>query len=1035
MAERIEIEVVANTRAFDEAIKGVQAKLAAFGANVARVAADMRSAFTGMSTGFRDVGQSAGAAATTVSRAQSTIHRSTREATGAITQQRIAWAALGGIISHWAVSATRAITGGMAGLAEGSKKLETAVANIGTLVNKSVTDLSTHRAAIREISVETGKSAEDIAKGVYEAVSSGVELADSLEFTRVAAKAALAGLTDTGVSVRALTVVQNTYGASAGTTQQIADKLFQTVNVGVITFEQLASNIGKAATSAKLAGVPFNEFLGAIATLTKGGLSAASSLQGINALTNALANPQKRAAEFAKQHGINLGQQRIATEGLVPIMRELNEKLGSNFEQWRKLFPQQNAARAAMILASDAAKGLASDIASVSNASGALGRAAEIQSATVAVAFARLQSAVAAKFDELWQAASPTLIAILDELRKAIAGIDMRAVSQTIESIVGGMRDLLAVTKDLRDVFKEYVGYLFSAAKLVGRAAVMPLRLTQQAGEAAASLFDEAPAGNVHLSTRFQDSPALAALRRREAMEFGPPVGVVPTMGAEATEGPRVTPQEAASIAAALAESRARAGGARGRGGSENEVTRRLRAQEAMEQKAADDEARAARDEERLGRSAQREVEQRNAESVRRGEHADRREMARRFAEQSAAMDRIELSRLPVAPQGGGGFFGSLVAGVQQGQGVSGVLGNIAVTVGAALQRAGNAVGEFLVDGAKAAGAAFIDLTIEAGMFLVNEFGAMVGAAGALRGGAFVGAIQGRFQQARDFLQNIQANLPVLFRMLEPFIREIGPKLAAALPVVTRALVNGMPMVIRALIDQLPMLLDAVIESLPVLITGIVGMMPMVVEGVIAAVVPRIPDLALAIVTGVIDAFVANIDRFIVALAAGIAKAFAGLVDKANPLSDVGGKAGRVLKAVSTGGLSEVAGWLGFANGGMVPMLRAFDVGGMVNGLAQKYGHGATPIVAHRGEAVITRDAWSRIEARLEEAVSRGTAPAAPVVVQFSGRGDADRIISHAIERAFVMRVRQQGGTARTAREVADGAGVHTSLPKLVPIT
>lgn len=1059
MAERIEIEIVANTRAFDEAIKAVQAKLTAFGANVERVAATMRGAFTGMSTGFRDVGQSANVAANTVARAQDTIQKTTHQATGAITAQRVAWAALGGIISHWAVSATRAVTGGLSGLVDGSKKLETAVANIGTLVNKSVTDLSTHREAIRQISIETGKSAEDIAKGVYDAVSSGVALADSLEFTRVAARAALAGLTDTNTSVRALTVVQNTYGASAGTTQQIADKLFQTVNVGVITFEQLAANIGKAATSAKLAGLPFNEFLGAIASLTKGGLTAASSLQGINALTNALANPQKRAAEFAKQHGIVLTQQRLATEGLVPIMRELKEKLGDNFEAWRKLFPQQNAARAAMILASDSARGLAADIASVTNASGALGRAAEIQSATVNVAFARLQAAVASKFDELWQTASPTFISIIDEMRKAISSIDTRVVSKAIESIIAGMREWLDVTKDLRDVFKTYLGYLIDAAKLLGRAAVMPIKLTQGAGEAAAGLFTDAPAVNTAKNRPFSEAATVALRMRESAREFGPPSIPFP-FAAETPGAPRITPAEAVNVAASLADRGAEQPGAPKKPPRKSLAQRQREAQALLEQEASlavrDEEEAIARNEEAVGRAAQRDVEASNAESIRRGEQASRSERDRRFAAMRQRMDQEELAR---GEDTGGSFLGSIAAGFQQGGGIVGGLENAAVTVGAVLQRAGGAVGDFLIDGAKSAGLAFVDLAAQAGMFLVNEFSAMVGAAGSLKGPEFVKAIEGRFNQAREFLDNIQQNLPVLFKMLEPFIRQIGPVLAQAIPVVVKTLADNAPIIAQALVDQLPAIMDAIIASIPTLINGIVKTMPILIQGIIAEVIPRIPEVMIALVTGQIDAFTANIDKFIEALVVGIGRAFERLVDKFNPFSFGDGSVERAVERgakegapvpyrpfgplgpvvdLVTGQKIEGKKFGGLIGNPMRSMLQAFDVGGMVQNLAQQYGPGAVPVVAHRGEAVITADRWSRIEGLLEDTVragSRAGGGSTQVSVRVGGTAGIDRIMQKYIADSVVAEVRRSGSDARTIREVSDGPGEPVNLPTLIPIT
>ena len=137
---------------------------------------------------------------------------------------------------------------------------------VSTLTNMSLKSTSKE---VRKLSAEFGLAKDELTKGLYDALSAGVPKENVFSFMKVAAKAAQAGAAEVQVAVEATTRIMDAYGKEAGTATDINDMLFKTVKKGVITYEQLASQIGKVAGIAQKAGIPLNDLLATIATSSK----------------------------------------------------------------------------------------------------------------------------------------------------------------------------------------------------------------------------------------------------------------------------------------------------------------------------------------------------------------------------------------------------------------------------------------------------------------------------------------------------------------------------------------------------------------------------------------------------------------------------------------------------------------------------------------------------------------------------------------------------------------------------------------------
>jgi TP901 family phage tail tape measure protein len=137
------------------------------------------------------------------------------------------------------------------------------------------------------MSIQFGEGTGTLAKGLYDILSASIPAEKALYVLSVSAKAARAGLTDTGVAADAITTILNAYGLSAEKAGDVSDWLFSVVKKGKLTFAELAPSIGMVATTASSAGVDLNELGAALGV--SGAMNAALGLRfGFDAVVFAI---------------------------------------------------------------------------------------------------------------------------------------------------------------------------------------------------------------------------------------------------------------------------------------------------------------------------------------------------------------------------------------------------------------------------------------------------------------------------------------------------------------------------------------------------------------------------------------------------------------------------------------------------------------------------------------------------------------------------------------------------------------------------
>lgn len=237
----------------------------------------------------------------------------------------------------------------------------------------------------------------DLSKGIYQFISSGFEASQALQMVGVSAKSATAGLTTTETAVKALAGLMSSYNEkSLQDSIKYSDYLFKIVDQGVISYEQLAQNLGNVSAVASSNGVAFKEVGAAFIEMTRAGISASESQTAISGLIRALSNPSPEILKLAQTLKVDnsMGEYALKTKGLIGVLQDLNRVTGGSALIMQKLIPESTAAGAALTLTKNKAEGFKNALEQMNNSGGATEKALGQQSKSIAFEFAKVQQAV-----------------------------------------------------------------------------------------------------------------------------------------------------------------------------------------------------------------------------------------------------------------------------------------------------------------------------------------------------------------------------------------------------------------------------------------------------------------------------------------------------------------------------------------------------------------------------------------------------------------------------------------------------------------
>lgn len=268
-----------------------------------------------------------------------------------------------------------------------------------------------------------GIDAVKASNALYEAISAGVPKENAIDFLAVASKAAIAGVTDTKVAVDGLTSIINAYGLDLGKAKDVSDAMFQSVNLGKFTFEQLAGSISIATPLAAQLGVGFRDLLAAAATLTSQGYSVTEAMTSIRSAMVGIVTPNKAMNALLEQTGFASGQALIETKGLQGSLEALRTAAGGNVEVLTTAIGRVEGLGAVLGLTGAKADTARGHLNSLRDSTGAADKAFQEIDKTTERQFVRLTSELKVTAIELGTALLPAVNSLLKSARPLVDAV------------------------------------------------------------------------------------------------------------------------------------------------------------------------------------------------------------------------------------------------------------------------------------------------------------------------------------------------------------------------------------------------------------------------------------------------------------------------------------------------------------------------------------------------------------------------------------------------------------------------------------
>lgn len=241
-----------------------------------------------------------------------------------------------------------ALLGSLVGAGKAAVDFDRSLRNLNSISKLSETQLKALSKQILALSKTSGKAPKELADAMYDVASSGFKANDALAILKVTSKAATAGMTDTKTATKAVVSVLNAYHLGADKAGKTADILFSTVEKGVLSFEELASQIGDVLPVAAQLGVPLESIGGALATITLKGVNAAEAATQLKQTLVSILKPSDALAATMKTWGFATGEVALKTLGLEGFMRKLTVSSKGSAAAFAEFFPNVRAMSGAL---------------------------------------------------------------------------------------------------------------------------------------------------------------------------------------------------------------------------------------------------------------------------------------------------------------------------------------------------------------------------------------------------------------------------------------------------------------------------------------------------------------------------------------------------------------------------------------------------------------------------------------------------------------------------------------------------------------
>ena len=271
---------------------------------------------------------------------------------------------------------------------------ETNMAKVYTIAEESKVTQSDMAAQLMEQSTVLVQSSSDLADAAYNAISAGQDTANTVGFVADATKLAIGGYTDASTSVDILTTAMNAYKMEAEQSTHVADALITTQNLGKVTVNELAANMGKVIPVAAAYNVNMDQLSASYAVLTANGIKAAESTTYLKGMLNELGDSGSTVSSILKEEtGMSFGELIEQGHSLGDVIEILGKSVDNDSAAFNELWSSSEAGVGALSILGSGAEKFNSVLEQMENSTGATEAAFQKMTDTTEYAEKRMQIA------------------------------------------------------------------------------------------------------------------------------------------------------------------------------------------------------------------------------------------------------------------------------------------------------------------------------------------------------------------------------------------------------------------------------------------------------------------------------------------------------------------------------------------------------------------------------------------------------------------------------------------------------------------
>ncbi len=249
------------------------------------------------------------------------------------------------------------ITSTLSASAEEARNYAKQLAEIQTIGPGFKKDFAGLDKQVKDFSRLTGFSLDKSTSGLYQTLSNQVAATgDEFAFMGSASRLAIAGVSDLDGSVNLLSSAINSYGKSSAEADDIAGKMFKTVELGRLRIDDISNSYGRVLGLSAQLGVPLEEVNASMATLTATGMDHNEAMTLITNTQLKLIKPTGALKKAFRAIGVVSAEAGIQAFGFQGFLKEIAKHGGSSATEMGKLYGRVRAVRGALGLTNDQAE-------------------------------------------------------------------------------------------------------------------------------------------------------------------------------------------------------------------------------------------------------------------------------------------------------------------------------------------------------------------------------------------------------------------------------------------------------------------------------------------------------------------------------------------------------------------------------------------------------------------------------------------------------------------------------------------------------